>query len=56
MRPQFNTGRSQAQAVIAAAWQEVLERPGVGLDENFFDLGGSSVHVIHVLALLRERL
>jgi acyl carrier protein len=56
MSPQFNTGRSHAQVVIAAAWQEVLDRPSVGLDDNFFDLGGSSVHVIHVLALLRERL
>jgi amino acid adenylation domain-containing protein len=44
--------RSDAERVIAAAWREVLGVEEVGLDDNFFDLGGHSL----LLARLRSRL
>jgi amino acid adenylation domain-containing protein len=42
-------GRSELTAKVAAAWAEVLQRPHVPVDVNFFDLGG------HSLAMLRLR-
>ncbi|MET0400464.1 MAG: amino acid adenylation domain-containing protein [Longimicrobiaceae bacterium] len=44
--------RSDVERAIAAAWQEVLGVDAVGLDDNFFDLGGHSL----LLARLRSRL
>ncbi len=40
------------ERTIAAAWQEVLGVEEVGLDDNFFDLGGHSL----LLARVRSRL
>lgn len=37
---------------VAAVWQQVLDLPQVGLDDNFFDLGGTSITAV----LLRNRL
>ena len=41
------------QAQISTIWREVLKVPKVGLRENFFDLGGHSLLVVHVLNKLR---
>ncbi|HXM56464.1 MAG TPA: non-ribosomal peptide synthetase [Candidatus Dormibacteraeota bacterium] len=40
------------EARVAALWAEVLELPMVGIDDNFFDLGGHSL----LLARVRRRL
>ncbi|WP_424537159.1 amino acid adenylation domain-containing protein [Sphaerisporangium viridialbum] len=44
-----------AENVIAGIWAEVLLLDRVELDENFFDLGGSSVRMLAVQAALKDR-
>lgn len=41
------------QQHIAALWAELLERPGVGLDENFFEAGGNSLLATELFVRLR---
>ncbi len=41
---------------VAAVWQEVLELDQVGLDENFFDLGGDSLRLTRAHCKLQEAL
>ncbi len=41
-------------ALMLDVWRRVLGVP-VGLDDNFFDLGGNSLYTIRLLAALRER-
>ena len=48
--------RSDVERRIAAVWAEVFGLEAVGRDDNFFDLGGQSVTMVRVHALLRERL
>ena len=40
---------------IAAVWREVLGVPSLGMDDNFFDLGGHSLLLVQAHGRLRER-
>jgi amino acid adenylation domain-containing protein len=48
--------RSELERAIAAVWRAVLKLPSVGLDDNFFDLGGHSLLMARMHAQLREAL
>jgi amino acid adenylation domain-containing protein len=39
---------------IAVVWQEVLKRDKIGVNDNFFSIGGSSITIIQVSTRLRE--
>jgi amino acid adenylation domain-containing protein len=41
---------------IAAIWCEVLDLPAVGYEQNFFDVGGNSMHVAEVHTQLQRLL
>ena len=44
------------QERVAAVWRNVLEAPNVLLDDNFFDIGGSSILLIRIRAELQLQL
>jgi acyl carrier protein len=46
--------RSGVEREIARIWQEALRVETVGVDDNFFDLGGHSLLVVQVQRRLRE--
>ncbi|HEX9671406.1 MAG TPA: beta-ketoacyl synthase N-terminal-like domain-containing protein, partial [Thermoanaerobaculia bacterium] len=46
----FTAPRSELERRIAAVWQEALGLPGVGIHDNFFDLGGHSLLLAKVHA------
>jgi aspartate racemase len=48
--------RGDMEAMITLIWQQVLHVDHVGLDDNFFDLGGHSLLVLQVRKALREKL
>jgi amino acid adenylation domain-containing protein len=48
--------RSELERAIAAVWREALKVESVGLDDNFFDLGGHSLLMAKVHARLGEAL
>ncbi|MFZ4655713.1 MAG: beta-ketoacyl synthase N-terminal-like domain-containing protein [Caldilineaceae bacterium] len=52
----FVAPRSEIETTIAAVWAEVLQRPTVGIHENFFDLGGHSLLLLRVHHQLQARL
>jgi amino acid adenylation domain-containing protein len=41
---------------VATIWREVLEAPSLDLDDNFFDIGGSSILLIRVRTALQSQL
>jgi acyl-CoA synthetase (AMP-forming)/AMP-acid ligase II len=47
---------SPMQERVAAAWRKVLDTANVGLDDNFFDIGGTSLFLIAVRSQLQEEL
>jgi acetoacetyl-CoA synthetase len=44
----------ELEQALIALWQELLQRPEVGLDDSFFDLGGHSLLAFTMLARLRS--
>jgi len=48
--------QTKMEQTIAGIWQEVLQVDKVGIKDNFFDLGGNSVHVVRIHSRLRQLL
>jgi len=40
---------------VAAIWAQALGRDAVGVEDNFFDLGGDSLIAVRIVASVRER-
>lgn len=47
---------SEMEQSIASVWKEVLKVDKVGVDDSFFDLGGTSLHMIQVHSKLVKKL
>jgi acyl transferase domain-containing protein/acyl carrier protein len=58
-RPDLSTPyvapRTEVEQIVAATWQQVLGLERVGINDNFFDLGGDSLVAIQVIARLERR-
>jgi amino acid adenylation domain-containing protein len=47
--------RTACERELAGIWQEVLQIERIGVDDDFFDLGGQSFDAIRIFALIRNR-
>ncbi|MEM9194585.1 MAG: MupA/Atu3671 family FMN-dependent luciferase-like monooxygenase, partial [Myxococcota bacterium] len=47
---------SELQQKVAEVWAETLGREKIGLDDNFFDIGGHSLLVVRMHRTIKERL
>ena len=52
----YRKPRTQTERDIAAVWRSVLGVERVGLDQNFFDLGGHSLLMVELSRVLRREL
>ncbi|MFH8342802.1 AMP-binding protein [Streptomyces sp. AM6-12] len=52
----YRAPRNHTEQVLAAAFAEVLELDRVGIDQDFFDLGGNSLRAIRLTGLIRAEL
>nr|BFE79209.1 hypothetical protein GCM10020093_018100 [Planobispora longispora] len=48
--------RSEVEATIARLWGEVLGGEHIGVDDDFFELGGNSLIAVQLIALVRKEL
>lgn len=53
---EFAPSQSSLQRELIIIWQEVLGIAGVGIHDNFFDLGGQSLMLIRVHARMQQEL
>jgi amino acid adenylation domain-containing protein len=52
----FLAPNSPTEKTVAQIWEEVLGVPGVGLNDRFLDLGGSSLKAIQIITRLQDAL
>ncbi len=50
----FVAPKNTAEKTLAQIWSEVLEVGNVGINDNFFDLGGDSIRSITILSRARQ--
>ncbi|WP_268998963.1 AMP-binding protein [Streptomyces violaceus] len=53
---QYRAPRNRTERVLAEAFADALEMDRVGIDEDFFDLGGNSLRAIRLVGLIRAEL
>lgn len=53
---EHGTPANALEETIAGIWREVLNAPNVGVNDNFFDVGGHSLLTIQVLGQLRKKI
>ena len=46
----------ELDAAILKIWRRVLGRPRIGINDNFFDAGGTSLKAVQVIAMIRREL
>jgi amino acid adenylation domain-containing protein/non-ribosomal peptide synthase protein (TIGR01720 family) len=51
---EFKVPSTEAEKIVAATWREVLKLDAVAVDDNFFEVGGNSLHLIQVSLKLTE--
>jgi amino acid adenylation domain-containing protein len=52
----FRTPSDDRERELLAIWQEVLKLPKIGIDDDFFELGGTSLQALMVFAQIEARL
>ena len=52
----FRAPTNDRERELCAIWQEVLKIPKIGIDDDFFELGGTSLQVFTVFARIAARL
>lgn len=53
--PEFVDPRTPEEQILAGVWARALKLERVGIDDDYFALGGDSIRSIQVVALCRER-
>lgn len=49
-RPGFIAPQTATERRLAAIWQDILALPAIGVSDNFFDVGGTSLLLLHLHA------
>jgi acyl carrier protein len=47
--------RSELERILASVWKEALTVEQIGIDDNFFDIGGNSITLVRIQNMINER-
>lgn len=52
--PESNPARTNLEIELVRIWEQVLQRAPIGIGENFYDLGGSSIEAALILSRIEK--
>ncbi len=55
-RTEYVAPRSNLEKQIQDIWQDVLKVDNIGIKDNFYDLGGQSILMIRIIAIIEKKL
>ena len=44
------------ETVLVKIWKKVLGRPQIGINDNFFEVGGTSLRAVQIIAMIKKEL
>ena len=50
----YEAANDEMEELLVAIWEEVLERDGVGIQDNFFEIGGHSLKGMQIIARIHK--
>ncbi|MFE3195213.1 amino acid adenylation domain-containing protein [Nocardia sp. NPDC059240] len=50
----YRPARTEAERTLVTAFEAVLDSPRIGVDDNFFDIGGNSMGAVRLVTRVRE--
>ncbi|TAK60290.1 non-ribosomal peptide synthetase [Methylobacter sp.] len=54
VQQQYTAARNALEQTLVDIWQEVLKQDRIGIDDNYFELGGDSILSIQIVARARQ--
>ena len=51
----YSAPRNEKERILAEVWSQVMEIKEIGIDDNFFDLGGDSILSLRLIANIRKK-
>lgn len=48
--------RKEYEGALLEIWKSILEHPNIMEDDNFFDVGGTSITIVRMSFLIKEQL
>ena len=51
---EYEEARNEKEEKLIKVWEEVLTRSGIGINDNFFEIGGDSIKAIQIAARLQR--
>jgi amino acid adenylation domain-containing protein len=52
--PKYEPPRNELDEQLIAIWEEILNRPKIGIKDNFFELGGHSLKAVRLVSKVSE--
>ena len=54
-KDEHDTPNTEAEILLASLWRKILGVERIGVDDNFFDLGGDSLAVVQVIEIIKKK-
>ncbi|WP_419799284.1 MAG: non-ribosomal peptide synthetase [Terasakiella sp.] len=52
----YHAPTSETEITLQEIWQEILEKDPIGIDDNFFDIGGHSLSATRIMSRIRNKI
>ena len=56
LKEKYIAPATEAEKILAGIWQDVLKMKNIGIDDNFFDIGGHSLLAVQIMTRIENKI